>query len=82
MLAEKIRNTTIDNILKYSVILGTIVFSLSVAYYLIYRPMTRQNYTKVCNKEAFDNSRKESNDKNKKIKYEEIFQRCLRDKGL
>jgi hypothetical protein len=79
---DKLKNTTLEGLLKLLLIFGTISVCLSVIYYLIYSPIVRQNSIKYCNKEAYDNSRDKYKDSDKKAKYEEIYQRCLREKGF
>ncbi len=47
-----------------------IIMGLSVAQYFGYRPYQRQNQIKNCNKQAFENSRREYNEKNQKVRYD------------
>jgi uncharacterized membrane protein YvbJ len=81
---NEIQQPKLEKTLKNSIIASALIISLSIAYYLILKPIQKQSAIKKCNKNIEKlvgwNSSGGYSDKTEKFKKE--FDRCLREKGL
>ena len=71
-----------DKSLRNALIIGIIMIALSVGYYMIYRPIQKQNVMKKCNEDVEKMVGWDSRNKVKIEKFKEEYDRCLRQKGL
>ena len=67
-----------DKSLRNIIIAGIIIIALSFAYYLVYRPMKKQESMKQCAEQTGGWGDKQKDQEKWKIEYD----KCLKEKGL